>query len=188
MSKKEKTKDIENDQIDGVQNETVEVEEQVAEEQEAEEQSVEEKLEAELKQEKDKFLRLFAEFENYKRRTAKERIELFSTASEDVMKTLLPVLDDFERALTHIEEDKEAEELRKGVLLIYQKLVKTLEQKGLTAIKVEKGEAFNADDHEAVTQIPAPSDDLKGKIIDIIEKGYKLGEKVIRFPKVVIGQ
>ncbi len=183
MSKKETTNDIENDQIDSVQNETVEVEEQVVEE-----QTAEEKLEAELKQEKDKYLRLFAEFENYKRRTSKERIELFSTASEDVMKTLLPILDDFERALTHIEEDKEAEELRKGVLLIYQKLVKTLEQKGLTPVKVEKGDAFNADDHEAVTQIPAPSEDLKGKIIDVIEKGYKLGEKVIRFPKVVIGQ
>ena len=183
MSKKEKTNDIENDQIDGMQNETIEVEEQTVEE-----QTVEEKLQIELKQEKDKFLRLFAEFENYKRRTSKERIELFSTASEDVMKTLLPILDDFERALTHIEEDNEAEELRKGVLLIYQKLSKNLEQKGLTVVNVEKGDAFNADDHEAITQIPAPSDDLKGKIIDVIEKGYKLGEKVIRFPKVVIGQ
>lgn len=183
MSKKDKTNDIENDQIEGVQNETVEVEEQGVEE-----ETVEEKLQAELKQEKDKFLRLFAEFENYKRRTSKERIELFSTASEDVMKTLLPVLDDFERALTHIEEDKEAEEMRKGVLLIYQKLIKTLEQKGLSAVKVEKGDAFNPDDHEAITQIPAPSDDLKGKIIDVVEKGYKLGDKIIRFPKVVIGQ
>ncbi|WP_370478354.1 nucleotide exchange factor GrpE [Tamlana flava] len=184
MSKKDKANDIENSQANAdVQNEAVGVEEQVVEE-----QTVEEKLQGELKQEKDKFLRLFAEFENYKRRTAKERIELFSTASEDVMKTLLPVLDDFERALTHIEEDKEAEELRKGVLLIYQKLVNTLEQKGLKAMKVEKGDAFNADNHEAITQIPAPSNDLKGKIIDIVEKGYTLGEKIIRFPKVVIGQ
>ena len=181
MSKKE-NKDIENEQVENVQTKTVEVEEQI------EEQTVEEKLQDELKQEKDKFLRLFAEFENYKRRTAKERIELFSTASEDVMKTLLPVLDDFERALTHIEDDKEAEELRKGVLLIYQKLVKTLEQKGLTAMVIKKGDDFNADNHEAITQIPAPTDDLKGKIIDVVEKGYKLGEKIIRFPKVVIGQ
>ena len=181
MSKKE-NKDIENEQVENVQTKTVEVEEQI------EEQTVEEKLQDELKQEKDKFLRLFAEFENYKRRTAKERIELFSTASEDVMKTLLPVLDDFERALTHIEDDKEAEELRKGVLLIYQKLVKTLEQKGLTSISIEKGEVFNADVHEAITQIPAPTDDMKGKIIDVVEKGYKLGDKIIRFPKVVIGQ
>lgn len=183
MSKKENPKDIENEQAEAVQNETIEVDEQVAEN-----QTVEEKLQNEIKQEKDKFLRLFAEFENYKRRTSKERLELFATASEDVMKTLLPILDDFERALSHIDEDKEAEALRKGVLLIYNKLVSTLEQKGLKAIAVEKGEAFNADNHEAITQIPAPTDDLKGKIIDVIEKGYKLGDKVIRFPKVVIGQ
>ena len=150
--------------------------------------SVEEKLQEELKQEKDKFLRLFAEFENYKKRTSRERIELFKTASQDVIVSLLPILDDFERALSHIDEDKEAEELRKGVLLIYQKLLSTLEQKGLAVVNVEKGDAFNADDHEAITQIPAPSDDLKGKVIDVIEKGYKLGDKVIRFPKVVIGQ
>ncbi len=182
MSKKDK-KDLEKEQVESSQTETIESTDQVVEE-----QTVEEKLQAELKQEKDKFLRLFAEFENYKRRTSKERIELFSTASEDVMKTLLPVLDDFERALSHFNDDKEAEALRKGVLLIYQKLVGTLEQKGLKVIAVEKGDAFNADNHEAITQIPAPSDDLKGKIIDIVEKGYKLGDKVIRFPKVVIGQ
>ena len=155
---------------------------------EQEDQSVEEKLNEELVKEKEKFLRLFAEFENYKKRTTKERIELFKTASEDVMVSLLPVLDDFERALTHIEDDKEAEELRKGVLLIYQKLLKTLEQKGLELIAVKKGDKFDAEDHEAVSQIPAPSKKLKGKIIDVIEKGYKLGDKVIRFPKVVIGQ
>ncbi|MFI1770776.1 nucleotide exchange factor GrpE [Thalassobellus citreus] len=182
MSKKDK-KDIEQEAVENAQTETVDVEEQVVEE-----QTVEEKLQVEVQQEKDKFLRLFAEFENYKKRTSRERIELFSTASEDVMKTLLPVLDDFERALSHIDEDKEAEALRQGVLLIYNKLVSTLEQKGLKVIAVEKGEAFNADDHEAITQIPAPTDDMKGKIIDVIEKGYKLGEKVIRFPKVVIGQ
>ena len=176
-------KDIENEQVESTQAEANEAQEQVLEE-----QTKEEKLETEIKKEKDKFLRLFAEFENYKRRTAKERIELFSTASEDVMKTLLPVLDDFERALAHIDEDKEAEELRKGVLLIYQKLIKTLEHKGLKLMEVKKGDTFNADNHEAITQIPAPSDDLKGKIIDIVEKGYLLGEKVIRFPKVVIGQ
>jgi len=122
--------------------------------------SVEEKLQEELKQEKDKFLRLFAEFENYKKRTSRERIELFKTASQDVIVSLLPILDDFERALSHIDEDKEAEELRKGVLLIYQKLLSTLEQKGLAVVNVEKGDAFNADDHEAITQIPAPSDEL----------------------------
>lgn len=141
-----------------------------------------------LQAEKDKYLRLFAEFENYKKRTTKERIELFKTASQELMTVLLPILDDFERALTHIEEDKEAEELRKGVLLIYQKLLKTLEQKGLSAIEVNQGDVFDADTHEAITQIPAPSDDLKGKIIDCVEKGYKLGDKIIRHPKVVVGQ
>jgi len=179
MSKKSKKEDVVKDQID-VQQE--------AKAEETPELSLEDQLQEELKSEKDKFLRLFAEFENYKRRTAKERIELFKTASEEVMVALLPVLDDFERALTHIDEDKEAEELRKGVLLIYQKLLTTLEQKGLSQILVAKGDVFNADNHEAVTQIPAPSKKLKGKIIDVIEKGYALGDKVIRFPKVVIGQ
>ena len=145
------------------------------------------KLEDQLKEEKDKFLRLFAEFENYKRRTAKERIELFSTASEEVMISLLPILDDFDRASVEIEKDKENETL-KGVLLIKNKLFDSLKSKGLSLVDVKKGDEFNADDHEAVTQIPAPSKDMVGKIIDIIEKGYKLGEKVIRYPKVVIGK
>ncbi|WP_299128987.1 nucleotide exchange factor GrpE [uncultured Winogradskyella sp.] len=182
MSKKDKNKEVEASQTEETTTTTVDNEEQ----QEA--QSVEEQLQEQLAAEKDKFMRLFAEFENYKKRTNKERIELFKTASEGVMLAMLPVLDDFERALTHIEDDKEAEELRKGVLLIYNKLLNTLEQKGLSKIEVSKGDVFNADDHEAVTQIPAPSDDLKGKIIDVVEHGYKLGDKVIRFPKVVIGQ
>ena len=141
-----------------------------------------------IAQERDKFLRLFAEFENYKKRTSRERIELFKTANEELMTVLLPVLDDFERALTHIEDDKEAEELRKGVLLIYQKLIKTLEQKGLSNVEVKQGDKFDVEIHEAITQIPAPSKKLKGKVIEVIEKGYKLGDKIIRFPKVVIGQ
>ena len=145
------------------------------------------KLEDQLKEEKDKFLRLFAEFENYKRRTAKERIELFSTASEEVMISLLPILDDFDRASVEIEKDLENETL-KGVLLIKNKLFDSLKSKGLSLVDVKKGDEFNADDHEAVTQIPAPSKDMVGKIIDIIEKGYRLGEKVIRYPKVVIGK
>jgi molecular chaperone GrpE len=149
--------------------------------------SVEEQLQTELAQEKDKFLRLFAEFENYKRRTSKERIELFSTASQDVIQALLPVLDDFDRAMVELSKHEESE-LSKGVELIKNKLNNTLQQKGLSLVEVNKGDDFNADNHEAVTQIPAPTDDLKGKIIDVIEQGYKLGEKVIRFPKVVIGQ
>ena len=144
-------------------------------------------LEDQVKEERDKFLRLFAEFENYKRRTAKERIELFSTASEEVMISLLPILDDFDRASAEIEKDKE-NEIFKGVLLIKNKLFDSLKSKGLALIEVNKGDGFNADNHEAVTQIPAPTKDMEGKIIDVIEKGYKLGEKVIRYPKVVIGK
>jgi len=179
MSKKEKAKDTLEVQMEATPETVME---------DVDTRSEAEKLQEELQKEKDKFLRLFAEFENYKKRTTRERIELFKTASEDVIKSLLPVLDDFERALNHIEEDKEAEDLRKGVLLIYQKLLTSLEQKGLSQIKVKKGDVFNADNHEAVTQIPAPSKKLKGKIIDVIEKGYALGDKVIRFPKVIIGQ
>ena len=163
---------------------------QIEENQEVEVEVVKEEPTPEelLQTEKDKFLRLFAEFENYKKRTTKERIELFKTAGQEVMTSLLPVVDDFERALSHIEEDKEAEELRKGVLLIYQKFYNTLEQKGLSKIETKAGDVFDAEIHEAITQIPAPSDDLKGKVIDCVEKGYKLGDKIIRYPKVVIGQ
>ncbi|NND63221.1 MAG: nucleotide exchange factor GrpE [Flavobacteriaceae bacterium] len=143
-------------------------------------------LEAALESEKDRNLRLFAEFENYKRRTGKERIELFKTASQDVMIALLPVLDDFDRALKELE--KAEDENVKGIALISNKLKETLKQKGLEAIETEAGQPFNADHHEAVTQIPAPTEDMKGKIIDVIEKGYTLGEKIIRYPKVVIGQ
>ena len=144
-------------------------------------------LEDQIKIEKDKFLRLFAEFENYKRRTAKERIELFSTASEEVMISLLPVLDDFDRASIEIEKDKD-NEILKGIVLIKNKLYDSLKSKGLSLIEINKGDEFNADHHEAVTQIDSPDKNMKGKIIDIIEKGYKLGEKVIRYPKVVIGK
>jgi len=172
-------------------NETVDeqlVNEEVTEATPVVELTEEEQLKESLEKEKDQFMRLFAEFENYKKRTNKERIELFKTASKDVMVSMLPVLDDFERALSHIEDTKETKELKKGVSLIYQKLFTTLEQKGLNVVEVKKGDTFNADDHEAITQIPAPSSKLKGKVIDVIEKGYKLGDKVVRFPKVVIGQ
>ena len=152
-----------------------------------ENQGEEVNLEDQVQEERDKFLRLFAEFENYKRRTAKERIELFSTASEEVMISLLPILDDFDRASAEIEKDKD-NEIFKGVLLIKNKLFDSLKSKGLALIEVNKGDGFNADNHEAVTQTPAPTKDMEGKIIDVIEKGYKLGEKVIRYPKVVIGK
>jgi molecular chaperone GrpE len=140
-----------------------------------------------IQKEKEKFLRLFAEFENYKKRTSRERIELFSTASQELMTSLLPVLDDFDRANQEIIKNSD-DEIYKGVSLIQNKLFDTLKSKGLKIVEVNKGDSFDADDHEAVTQIAAPSEDLKGKIIDVIEKGYKLGEKVIRYPKVVIGK
>jgi molecular chaperone GrpE len=151
-----------------------------------EELSVEEQLAQDLAKEKDKFLRLFAEFENYKRRTTKERIELFKTANQEVLLSMLPVLDDFDRAIIEISKSED-ELLAKGVELIHEKLKSTLVAKGLELVDVKAGDAFNADFAEAITQIPAPSDDMKGKIVDVLEKGYKLGDKIIRFPKVVIG-
>lgn len=143
-------------------------------------------LNAELKKERDNFLRLFAEFENYKKRTSKERLELFSTANKELMTVLLPILDDFERGLNEIEKSSD-QALLEGMQLIYNKFRNTLIQKGLTEVEVKQGDTFDADIHEAVTQIPAPSKKLKGKIIDVIEKGYKLGDTIIRFPKVILG-
>ena len=140
-----------------------------------------------IQQEKDKYLRLFAEFENYKKRTSRERIELFKTASQELMTSLLPIMDDFDRGLTEIKKVKD-KELLKGMQLINDKFKNTLTLKGLTEIEVKKGDVFDAEIHEAITQIPAPSDKLKGKVIDAVEKGYKLGDKIIRYPKVVIGQ
>lgn len=152
----------------------------------AEELSPEEQLGEELAKEKDKFLRLFAEFENYKRRTSKERMDLFKTANQEVLLALLPVLDDFDRAMIQISKSED-ELMLKGVELIHNKLKDTLVSKGLEVVEVKAGDAFDADFAEAITQIPAPTADLKGKIVDVVEKGYKLGDKIIRFPKVVIG-
>ena len=164
-------------------------EENVSENQEipTPELSVEEQLQVELSNEKDKFLRLFAEFENYKRRTAKERIDLFKTANQEVLQAMLPVLDDFDRAWAQVSKSDD-EALVTGVQLIHDKLRTTLVSKGLEEVEVKAGDVFDADFAEAITQIPAPNDKLKGKIVDVIEKGYKLGDKIIRFPKVVIGQ
>ena len=152
-----------------------------------EELSVEEQLTEDLAKEKDKYLRLFAEFENYKRRTSKERMELFKTANQEVLLAMLPVLDDFDRALVEINKSED-ELLLKGVELIHEKLKNTLVSKGLEQVDLKAGDTFDADFAEAITQIPAASDKMKGKIVDILEKGYKLGDKIIRFPKVVIGQ
>ncbi|WP_088341757.1 nucleotide exchange factor GrpE [Robiginitalea sediminis] len=143
-------------------------------------------LREELAAEKDKFLRLFAEFENYKKRTSRERMELFKTAGQEVITAMLPVLDDFDRALRELERSED-EELFKGVKLIHNKFKEALKNKGLEEITVKQGDAFDAEVHEAVTQIPAPKKSLKGKIVDVIEKGFTLGERIIRHPKVVVG-
>lgn len=181
MSKKENIKEEEviNEQETSQVKENQEVETEVVKE----EPTAEELIQAE----KDKFLRLFAEFENYKKRTSRERIELFKTAGQELMTALLPIMDDFDRGLSEIKKAKD-KELLKGMQLINDKLKNTLTQKGLTALEVKAGDIFDAEIHEAITQIPAPSEDLKGKVIDCIEKGYKLGDKIIRYPKVVIGQ
>lgn len=139
-----------------------------------------------LAEEKDRYVRLFAEFENYKKRTAKEKMEFFQYANQDMMISMLAVLDDFERALKEIAKNGNEADLQ-GVELIYQKFKNKLSEKGLKPMEVKAGDAFDVDFHEAITQIPAPSEDLKGKIVDVIETGYTLNDKVIRFAKVVTG-
>lgn len=147
------------------------------------EQTPEEKY-AELN---DKFLRLYSEFDNYRKRTNKEKIELISTASAGVLKDLLPVLDDFERAIANNEQVNELEALKEGFHLIYNKFKSSLEAKGLKPMQTV-GEAFDSELHEAIANVPAPSEKMKGKIIDDVEKGYFLHDKVVRYAKVVVGQ
>ncbi len=150
------------------------------------EASVEDQLREDLAKEKDKFLRLFAEFENFKKRTSKERMDLFKTAGQEVIVSLLPVLDDFDRALKEISKSED-KEMFKGVELISNKLKETLKGKGLEQVEVGEGDVFDAEVHDAITQIPAPNKKMKGKIIDVVEKGFKLGDRIIRHPKVVVG-
>lgn len=135
---------------------------------------------------KDKYLRLYSEFENFRRRTSKEKIELIATANEQLMLALLPVLDDFHRAQASFEDAQDLQAVKEGITLIYDKFQKTLEQKGLKPIEA-KGEVFDSELHEGITQMPAPEEELKGKVLEEVEKGYYLGEKVIRYSKVVIG-
>ena len=166
------------DGIKEVEETTEKVELQEEEEEEKTPPTTEELLEIE----KDKNLRIFAEFENFRRRTAKERMELFTTANKDMMTALLPILDNFERAIkanNYTDED--------GTVLIYKQLKSELEKKGLKEMEDPKGKVLDTEFHEAITNIPSPTEDMKGKIIDIVEKGYMLGEKVIRYAKVVVG-
>lgn len=143
-------------------------------------------LKTELKEEEDKYLRLFAEFENYKKRTTKERIDLYKTAGQEVIGSLLPVLDDFSRAIRESKKMKNFKDFH-GLELIYNKFNDVLKISGLIELNVKKGDSFDPELHEAISQIKSDKKD-SGKIIDIVEKGYKMGDKIIRFPKVVVGQ
>ncbi|WP_340153663.1 nucleotide exchange factor GrpE [uncultured Marivirga sp.] len=147
-----------------------------------------EKLEIELAESKDKFLRLYSEFENFRRRNAKERLELVKNASEELISDLLPIMDDFERAEKSFEDQSENEAVKEGFTLIKNKFEKTLINKGLKAMDNDAGIEFDPEIHEAITKIPAPDEKLKGKVVDVVEKGYLLNDKVIRFAKVVIGE
>jgi molecular chaperone GrpE len=151
--------------------------------------SSEEQLKAEVADLKDKYLRLYSEFDNFRKRSAKEKVDLIQTANKDLFLAVIPVVDDFERAKKAFstQAEKDAQALENGFDLIYAKLVRLLEQKGLKVMPSTVGTDFDMDFHEAITQIPAPSEDMKGKVIDEIERGYMIGEKVVRFAKVVVG-
>jgi len=181
MSKKKQAQQEVTDET--IQTETVKTEENTTSTEELIKEEVEIKLtlEEQLASEKDKNLRLFAEFENFRRRNAKERMELFSTANKDIMTILLPILDNFERSIkanNYSDED--------GPVLIYKQLKAELDKKGLKEIEDPNGKVLDTDFHEAITNIPAASEEMKGKIIDTIEKGYLLGGKILRYAKVVV--
>jgi molecular chaperone GrpE len=180
------------EQQQGADGNTAEVNESAPEEEEdavVEEQlSAEEQLQIDLTEAKDKYLRLYSEFENFRRRNAKERLELVKTASADVITELLPVVDDFERATKSFAENEASKDIMEGIQLIHTKFLKALEDKGLTVMESKVGINFDPEIHEAITKIPAPSKKLKGKVVDTVEKGYTLGDKVIRYAKVVIGE
>lgn len=146
-----------------------------------------EKMQKDLDEAKDKYVRLVAEFDNFRKRNAKERLELISTAGKDIVQSLLVVLDDMERAEKQLETTEDLQAIKEGVMLVFNKLRSTLQHKGLKAME-SKNEDFNPDMHEAITEIPVPSDDMKGKVIDEVEKGYYLNDKLIRYAKVVVGK
>lgn len=186
--------------IDEEKNNVAETEEAAAKEKESAEESAEEAMQKavdELKAaldtqkeaveaQKKEYHYLMAEFDNFRRRSAQEKLELVDTAAKGVIKDLLPVVDDFERALEALSKAEGSEAAKEGTELIYKKLVSTLKSKGLEEIEAV-GKEFDTDEHEAVAQIPAPEEKLKGKVVEVVQKGYKLGGKVIRFAKVVIG-
>ena len=152
-----------------------------------EEDNLAEKIQAELEEQKDKYIRLFAEFDNYKRRSAKERIELIQTAGKEVITSLLDVLDDSERAEKQLQTSNDLEQIKKGIELVFGKLRSTLQAKGLKAMESINTD-FDVEKHEAITEIPVPTEKLKDKVVDEVQKGYYLNDKIIRFAKVVVGK
>ncbi|KAF5063335.1 Protein GrpE [anaerobic digester metagenome] len=154
---------------------------------EVKEENPTEELQKQLDEQKDKYLRLSAEFDNFRRRTLKEKMDLTKYAAEDTLKSILPVVDDFERAMKSIDTTTDIEAVKEGLRLIHGKFIEFLKTKGVTEIEA-MGLPLDTDKHEAITLIPAPEENLKGKIVDVIEKGYILNEKVIRFSKVIIGE
>ncbi len=163
------------------------IQEELSEEKEDNKSTSEDKTAEELSDMKDKYLRLYAEFDNYRKRTLREREELIKTAAEGTIKAILPTLDDFERAIKAAKAGNDDNSIIEGIVLIYEKLLRSLEQQGLKVMESD-GQAFDPDLHEALTKVPSPNDDMKGKVFETIEKGYYLREKIIRYAKVVVGQ
>jgi molecular chaperone GrpE len=189
-SQETKENSKENDQTSKNQEGEKLKEEKVPEVEEKSEEKKEKTDIEKLDEMEDKYLRLIAEYDNYRKRTLKEKMELMKSAGEDIIINLLPILDDFERAIKHIEEKKDTDSSKEGIYLIYNKFSELLKQKGVKNIDA-KNKAFDTDLHEAITKIPAPTDDLKGKVVDVVEKHIVkeyLKEKVIRYSKVVIGE
>jgi molecular chaperone GrpE len=184
MSKEDKIQEEEIENVEEQQTEGSAAENQ----KEVVELSKEEELEVQVKEATDKYLRLYSEFDNFRKRTQKEKIELYKTAGEGIISAILPVLDDLDRAEKANEEVDDAQAIKDGIKLIQDKITNILKTKGLEAVPSPIGEDFNVEFHEAITQIPAPSKKEKGKVLDVVEKGYELNGKVIRFSKVVIGQ
>ncbi len=186
----EQDKDLKQDQAQeentNAQEEQLNTEAENSSEEKDEEESLEEKLQREVAEAKDKYLRLYSEFENFRRRTAKEKIDLIGSANKGLVEELVPIIDDFERALKSLDGKEELATAKEGTELIYNKFKRVLENKGLKKMEVEKGADFDDDFHEAITQIPA-GDEMAGKVVDVVENGYFLNEKVVRFAKVVTG-
>src|SRR5690606_26641008 len=187
MTTNEEEKNI---QEENIQANSEEIQEEKASENQEEQKELtkEQQLEIELQEAKDKYLRLYSDFENFRKRTQKEKLDLFKTAGEEIITALLPVIDDFERASKAMQDAKDIDSVKDGMKLIHEKMLSILKQKGLEATPSQIGEPFNVELHDAITQVPAPSKNEVGKVIDEVEKGYSLNGKVIRYTKVVVGQ